>query len=143
MLGQGSGCCPGNVRQRRTRPSGPTGARYSTLAEGAGCGGGGAEARGATAGWVDSAASGCIAWIGGGGACAGGGQGRREGAKQGAEWEGARFKVLRQGEVKYRICGREGAAGLAGSLGRPGRGAPKCGDPGGVAGRYKKDGVAL
>ena len=34
-------------------------------------------------------------------------------------------------------------AGLAGSLGRPGRGAPKCGDPGGVAGRYKKDGVAL
>ena len=33
--------------------------------------------------------------------------------------------------------------GLAGSLGRPGRGVPKCGDPGGVAGRYKKDGVAL
>ena len=34
-------------------------------------------------------------------------------------------------------------SGLAGSLGRPGRGAPKRGGPGGVAGRYKKDRVAL
>ena len=34
-------------------------------------------------------------------------------------------------------------AGLAGSRGRSGRGAPKGGDPGGVAGRQKNDGVAL
>ena len=33
--------------------------------------------------------------------------------------------------------------GLAGSRGRSGRGAPKCGDPGGVAGRLKDEGVAL
>ena len=55
---------------------------------------GGAEARGVAAGW-DSAAWGCSVWIGGGGTCAGGVQGRRGGARQGAEWEG-RLEVSRQ-----------------------------------------------
>ena len=89
---------------------------------GGGCGGGGAEARGAAAGWVYSAALGCIKWIGGGGACAVGVQGRRGGARQGGEWEGVQVEDLRQGGGRRsanescsgtreicRMCGGEGA----------------------------------
>ena len=60
---------------------------------GAGCGGGGAEARGAAAGWADSDACGCRVWIGGGSACAGGVQGRGGGARQGAEWGGCGLRL--------------------------------------------------
>jgi hypothetical protein len=44
--------------------------------------------------------------------------------------------------VTVTAAGSHVAPGLAGSRGRWGRGAPKSSDPGGVAGRWKKIGVA-
>ena len=75
--------------------------------------GGGAEARGAAAGWADSAASGCSERIKRWGACAGGVQGRRGGARRGAEWEGCCLRLCVREDFFLGGGGGGGASEIA------------------------------
>ena len=65
------------------------------------------------AGLAVSAAWGCRVWIGGGGACAGGVQGRRGGARRGAVWEG-RLEASSQGSRSGDGVPRSGVQGGGG-----------------------------